>query len=111
MKRVLLYGMLLCTLVIGYVSAFPNEQQEQNVEDIRSISFNDTQDAGTGWRVFLGNEVRAVRGMPSGKSQSSASTARMMQNPQRAVQRPLLQDDQQQVFTDRSGSVANLFLY
>lgn len=102
MKRLLLYGIILCGLVIGYVNAFPNEQQEQNVETRNSISFYSAQEAScTGGRAFEGYDVRVVRGMPFGKSQSPGSPARMMQSPQRAMQQPSLLDDQQQVFADR----------
>ncbi len=98
MKRLLLYGIIFCALVIGYANAFPNEQQEQNVETI----LYDAQDAsGTSGRVFAGSDVRVVRGMPSGQSQSPGSPGRMMQNPRRAVQQPSTQNDQQQVFADR----------
>lgn len=102
MKRLLLYGIIFCALVIGYANAFPNEQQEQNGETIKSTSFYDAQDAsGTSGRAFAGSDVRVVRGMPFGKSQSPGSPARMMQRPQRAVQQPSSQNDQQQVFADR----------
>jgi hypothetical protein len=101
MKRVLvLSGMLLCALVISYVNAFPNEQQEQNVENIQSTSFYDVQDAsGTSGRAFAGSDVRGVRGIPS--RQSPGSLARMMQSPRMGVEQPSPQNDQQQVFADR----------
>lgn len=102
MKRLLLYGIIFCALVIGYANAFPKEQQEQNVETIKSTSLYDAQDAsGTSGRAFAGSDVRVVRGMPFGKSQSPGSPARMMQSTQRAVQQPSPQNDQQQVFADR----------
>ena len=102
MKRLLLYGIIFCALVIGCANAFSNEQQEQNVENIQSISFNDTQDASfTNGRAFISGDARGTRGMPSGNSQSPMSPARMMQNPQRAVQHPSFQNDQEQLFADR----------
>jgi len=109
MKRLLLYGIIFCALVIGYASAFSNEQQEQNVENLQSISLNDTQGAFfTNGRAFISGDTRGTRGMPSGNSQSPMSPARMMQSPQRAVQQPSSQNDQDPLFADRSQFVQDM---
>lgn len=109
MKRLLLYGIIFCAFVIGYANVFPTEQQEKNVDNILSSALYDFQDAsGISGRALADNDARVVRGMPFGKSQSPGSPARMMQSPQRAVKQPSSQNDQQQMFADRSQFVQDV---
>lgn len=107
MKRVLvLYGILLCALVISFVDVLPNCQQEMNDEDIQFNSFYTAENAfDTSGGAFMGNDMR---GMPSKSVQFQNFPSKKMLNSQRWMQQSFPHNENLQVFAKRQDFIQDV---